>query len=149
MYIVQGSMGLHKRPKTAHQQTRHLLWQVFAPPLHGSGRLLQTKNKTHKTIFFLEWVSTVYLDPPSFPSLKEIEDENIQKRDWPDLGPSFMNSCPSPFPHLPQETLRAEGDSSRLDTLSGFTVSVKAGQGDECLNFFVLRNSSLSHCEHT
>lgn len=29
---------------------------------------------------------------------------NIQKRDCPGLGPSFRNSWPSPFPHLPQDT---------------------------------------------
>lgn len=70
--------------------------------------------------------------------LKEREDENIQKRDCPFLGPSFRNSCPKPFPHFPQDTLRAMGDSSYLDTLSGFTVSVNAGQGEECSNFFEL-----------
>lgn len=29
---------------------------------------------------------------------------NIQKRDRPRDGPSFMNSCPSPFPHFPHLT---------------------------------------------
>ena len=71
-------------------------------------------------------------------SLKEREEENIQKRDWPCFGPSFRNSCPRPLPHLAHETLRAKGLSSYLETLSGLTVSVKAGQGDECSNFLVL-----------
>ena len=48
-----------------------------------------------------------------------------------------------------QDTFRAEGDSLYLDTLSGFTVSVKAGHGEEWLNFFVLRKSSFPHLEHT
>lgn len=29
---------------------------------------------------------------------------NIQKRDRALDGPSFMNSCPSPFPHFPHRT---------------------------------------------
>ena len=92
--------------------------------------------------------------PPlaSFPSpfpLKVREDENIQNRDWPFEGPSFANSCPRPLPHLPQETFRIEGDSSYFDTLSGRTVSVKAGQGEECSYFLVLAKSSLPHFEHT
>lgn len=29
---------------------------------------------------------------------------NIQKRDWPLLGPSLRNSWPSPLPHLPHVT---------------------------------------------
>lgn len=88
--------------------------------------------------------------PSSFPfSRKEREEENIQKRDSPFFGPSFRNSCPRPFPHLAQDTFKAEGDSARLDTLSGFTVSVKAGHGEEWLNFFVLRKSSFPHLEHT
>ena len=88
--------------------------------------------------------------PSSFPfSRKEREEENIQKRDSPFFGPSFRNSCPRPFPHFAQDTFRAEGDSLYLDTLSGFTVSVKAGHGEEWLNFFVLRKSSFPHLEHT
>lgn len=31
---------------------------------------------------------------------------NIQKRDWPLLGPSFTNSWPRPFPHFPHRTWR-------------------------------------------
>lgn len=85
----------------------------------------------------------------SYVSLKEREEENIQKRDCPCLGPSFRNSWPRGFSHLPHETLRAEGDSSLLERLSGFTVSVKAGQGDECSNFLVLWNRSFPHLEHT
>ncbi len=65
-------------------------------------------------------------------------EEVIQKRDWPLFGPSLRNSCPSLELHLLQETLKAEGDSSTFDTLSGFTVFVNAGHGEECLNLVVL-----------
>ncbi len=86
-------------------------------------------NTTPKRVYFLA---------SSLPFLKEREEENIQKRDWPLFGPSLRNSWPSPLPHLPHETLRAEGDSSYLDTLSDLTVSVNAGHGEECLNLVVL-----------
>ena len=90
-------------------------------------------------------------DPPTFSpfSLKEREDENIQKRDCPFFGPSFRNSCPRPLPHLAQDTFRADGDSAYFETLSGLTVSVKAGHGDECSNFLALKKSSLPHLEQT
>lgn len=78
-----------------------------------------------------------------------MEDENIQKRDSPALGPSFRNSWPRPFPHFAHDTFRAEEDSAYFETQSDVTVSVKAGHGEECLNFFVLWKSPLPHLEHT
>lgn len=39
-------------------------------------------------------------------------------------------------------TFKAPGRSSYLATLSACTVSVKAGQGDECWYFALLENSS-------
>ena len=81
--------------------------------------------------------------------LKEREDENIQKRDWPFLTPSLRNSCPRPLPHFPQETLSAPGESIRLETLSDLIVEVNAGQGEECLYLTALWKSSLSHFEQT
>ena len=44
-------------------------------------------------------------------------------------------------------TFNAEGPSGLLETLSGATVSEKAGQGLECSNFFVLWNNGTSHFE--
>lgn len=67
---------------------------------------------------------------------------NIQKRDWPFLGPSLRNSWPSPLPHLPHVTFKAPGRSSRLATLSPCRVSVNAGHGDECSYLARLENSS-------
>jgi hypothetical protein len=81
--------------------------------------------------------------------LKERVAEVIQKRDWPLLRLSFRNSWPSLLPHLPQETLKADGDSSTFDTLSCFTVSVNAGQGEECLYLVVLEKRALPHLAHT
>ena len=74
-------------------------------------------------------------------------EEVIQKRDWPLRRPSLRNSWPSLLPHLLQETLKAVGDSLTFDTLSGFTVSVNAGQGEECLYLLVLEKRSLPHLE--
>lgn len=74
---------------------------------------------------------------------------NIQKRDMPLPGPSFINSWPSPFPHFPQCTLYALGLVCCLDTLSSWMVSVKAGQGDECSYLERLVNSWWSHLEQT
>lgn len=54
------------------------------------------------------------------------------------------------FPSLYlQSTLYVPGLSSNLDTLLSWTVSVKAGQGEECLNLERLENSWWSHLEHT
>ena len=97
--------------------------------------------------------TTAPLLPFYFPSssisffLKEREEENIQKRDWPSSGPSLRNSWPKLLPHFAQETLNADGPSERFDKQSGVTVSVNAGHGDECLYFFVLWKSSVPHCE--
>lgn len=74
---------------------------------------------------------------------------NIQKRDCPLFGPSLRNSWPSPLPHLPQDTFKAPGRSLRLDTLSSWTVSVKAGHGDECSYFARLEKSSWPHLAQT
>lgn len=70
------------------------------------------------------------------------DDENIQKRDCPFLGPSPRNSCPKPLPHFPHDTFNALGPSGLFDTLSLCTVSVNAGQGELCWNFFLLEKSS-------
>lgn len=74
---------------------------------------------------------------------------NIQKRESPFFGPSPTNSWPSPFPHFPHRTLNAPGLSSCLDTLSWRTVSVKAGQGEECSYLDLLENSWWPHWAHT
>lgn len=53
------------------------------------------------------WASEMYNRPVSSCSplgMNFSELLNIQKRDCPGLGPSFRNSCPSPLPHLPQDT---------------------------------------------
>lgn len=46
-------------------------------------------------------------------------------------------------------TFKAPGRSLRLDTLSSWTVSVKAGHGDECSYFAWLENSSWPHLAQT
>lgn len=46
-------------------------------------------------------------------------------------------------------TFKAPGRSLRLDTLSSWTVSVKAGHGDECSYFARLENSSWPHLAQT
>ena len=99
------------------------------------------------------YLAALTVPPPAFPFppttsfwfLKERVAENIQKRDSPAFGPSLRNSWPRLLPHLPQETRRADGDSVTFLTLSGWTVWEKAGQGEECLNFLVLKKSSLPH----
>lgn len=77
------------------------------------------------------------------------ESLNIQKRDCPSCGPSPRNSWPRPLLHRPQRTFRARGDSACFTRLSGCRVSVKAGQGEECSNFFLLENSLWPHSLHT
>ena len=57
------------------------------------------------------------------------------------------NLWPSRLPHLLQETLKAIGDSLTFDTLSGFTVFVNAGQGEECLYLLALEKRLLPHLE--
>ena len=46
-------------------------------------------------------------------------------------------------------TLKAVAVSALLCKLSGFRVSLKAGQGDECSYLALLENSSWSHFTHT
>lgn len=57
---------------------------------------------------------------------------NIQKRDWPLLGPSLRNSWPSPLPHLPQVTWRSKGRGWQRSGLK------ENKPGDGFLNFFWL-----------
>ena len=61
---------------------------------------------------FLIWPRLRYFLFPSSPAsvdadlfLKLRAEENIQNLDSPTEGPSFRNSCPSPFRHLPHFTL--------------------------------------------
>ena len=119
---------------------------------HKKGRYYSTKKIFLKMNYFRQqpplFTTQVYFSVPSPPFLNERVAEVIQKRDWPLLRPSLRNSWPSLPPHLPQETLNAEGDSSTFDTLSGFTVSVNAGQGEECLYLVVLENRVLPHLAH-
>lgn len=94
---------------------------------------------------------TRFYSPPSTLSLETNLSEllNIQKRDWPLFGPSLMNSWPRPLPHFPQDTLYASRGSLTLVTLSSWTVSVKAGHGEECSYLERLENSSYPHLAHT
>jgi len=77
------------------------------------------------------------------------ESLNIQKRDEPSSGPSFTNSWPSPFPHLPHRTLKAVRLSMCFVTLSSRSVSVKAGHGEECSYLDRLENKGCLHWEQT
>ena len=123
---------------TAEQSGKTLAWQLHKKQYNSS--ITQRERLDHtKSIPDLPTNALVpsYFFFPSPSPLKEREDENIQKRDWP-FGPSLRNSWPRPLPHLPQDTFRAMGDSSYLETLSGRTVEVKAGQGEECSNLVVL-----------
>ncbi len=87
------------------------------------------------------YFNTPLLYFPLLPFLNSREDENIQNLEFPS-GPSLRNSCPRPLPHLLQDTFRALAPSGLLETLSGRTVCVKDGHGDECLNFDTLLNNS-------
>lgn len=63
---------------------------------------------------------------------------NIQKRDCPGLGPSFRNSWPSPFPHLPQDTWQDHKTSAQwppspqqmVSSHTHFPKSRLAGEAD-------------------
>lgn len=86
---------------------------------------------------------------------------NIQKRDSPFLGPSFINSWPSPFPHFPQRTWRWTSEHLSQVFLHSFSIHARSwktfhSQGFYLFIYFLLTSPYMPqafphvwrHCPH-
>lgn len=83
---------------------------------------------------------------------------NIQKRDCPFLGPSFINSWPSPFPHFPQRTWRWTSEHLSQVILHSFSILTRSRKRFHSQGFlffclfpadFTLYARGLSSCLET
>lgn len=114
------------KPTETRDHTQELQWEVREPRAEQAepdlvheqlpgiistarAALPKALQRTQRAPKITPWAGTA-AKPQLVPfGMNFSELLNIQKRDWPFLGPSLRNSWPSPLPHLPHVTWKSKG----------------------------------------